>query len=125
MSLTALNDTLEEGEPCPIRNVLDRIGDQWSLLVLAALSHGTRRFNELRREIEGVSQHMLSRTLKRLEQDGLVSRTVFPTIPPRVDYALTPLGQSFWERMRHLVEWADANHDAVREARRRYRAMAG
>lgn len=105
-------------EPCPIRGVLDRIGDQWSVLVLLSLADGTRRFNELKRGIGDVSQHMLTRTLKRLEQDGLVTRTMFPVIPPRVDYALTPLGQSLLVPLRGLVAWADEHHDLIRSARR-------
>ena len=111
-------------EPCPIRGVLDRIGDQWSFLVLSSLASGTLRFNELKREIGDISQHMLTRTLKKLEQDGLVTRTLFPVIPPRVDYTLTPLGQSLLVPMRGLVAWADANHDAIRAARRQMKAAA-
>lgn len=107
-------------EPCPIRGVLDRLGDQWSFLVLEALVAGTLRFNALRREIEGVSQHMLARTLRRLEEDGLVSRTIYPVIPPRVDYELTPLGASFMGPLRGLIDWAEQNHDAVKAARRAY-----
>ncbi|CAH1650577.1 winged helix-turn-helix transcriptional regulator [Chelatococcus asaccharovorans] len=110
--------------PCPIRNVLDRIGDQWSLLVLEALEPQTLRFNALRRAIGDVSQHMLARTLKRLEQDGFVSRTLYPVIPPRVDYALTPLGRSLMVPLRDLMTWADRNHDAVCAARRAYRHTA-
>ena len=74
------------------RQILDRIGDKWSLYIIATLNDGSRRFNELKREIEGISQRMLTLSLRGLERDGLVTRTVFPTIPPRVDYALTPLG---------------------------------
>ncbi|CAH1651790.1 Uncharacterized HTH-type transcriptional regulator YtfH [Hyphomicrobiales bacterium] len=107
--------------PCPIRDVLDRIGDQWSLLVLEALEPGTLRFNALKRRIGDISQHMLARTLKRLEQDGFVSRTLYPVIPPRVDYALTPLGHSLLIPLRSLISWADNNHDAVCAARRVYR----
>lgn len=72
------------------REILDRIGDKWSLYIIATLRSGTRRFNELRREIEGISQRMLTLTLRGLERDGLITRTMFPTIPPRVDYELTP-----------------------------------
>ncbi|MFT3813952.1 MAG: helix-turn-helix domain-containing protein [Acidovorax sp.] len=108
-------------QPCPIRDVLDRIGDQWSLLVLGALEGGTLRFNELMRSIEDISKQMLSRTLKRLEQDGFVRRTLYPEVPPRVEYTLTDLGRSFLEPMRALTDWADANHRAIVAARRRYR----
>jgi DNA-binding HxlR family transcriptional regulator len=109
-------------QACPIRDVLDRIGDQWSLLVLSALEGGTRRFNELMRELGDISKQMLSLTLKRLEEDGFVHRTVFPEVPPRVEYALTPLGHSFLVPMRSLVDWANAHHRLVCEARRAYHA---
>ncbi|NWL47402.1 helix-turn-helix domain-containing protein [Pseudomonas asiatica] len=108
--------------PCPIRDVLDRIGDQWSLLVLEALAGRTLRFNELGREIEDISKQMLSRTLKRLEMDGFISRTVFAEVPPRVEYQLTALGSSFLQPMQALVQWADANHTQICRSRRGYRA---
>jgi DNA-binding HxlR family transcriptional regulator len=110
------------GHPCPIRNVLDRIGDQWSLLVLDALDGRTRRFNELMRDLGDVSKQMLSQTLKRLEEDGFVRRTLYPEVPPRVEYDLTPLGQSFMVPMKALVAWADTHHALVRDARRAYRS---
>lgn len=110
----------EVDAPCPIRDVLDRIGDQWSVLVLLTLRPGTHRFNELMREIGDISKQMLSRTLKRLEQDGFITRTVYPEVPPRVEYSLTELGHSFLEPMQALVTWADENHRSVNEARRRY-----
>jgi DNA-binding HxlR family transcriptional regulator len=109
-------------QPCPIRDVLDRIGDQWSLLVLDALEGGTKRFNELMRELGDISKQMLSLTLKRLEEDGFVRRTVYPEVPPRVEYDLTPLGHSFLVPMRGLVAWADTHHRLVCEARSQYRA---
>lgn len=107
-------------EPCPIRDVLDRIGDRWSLLVLQSLASGTLRFTEVKRRIGDISQRMLAQTLRRLEQDGLISRSVQPTTPPRVDYALTPLGRSLLEPIEALVDWAQTNHDAIRAARRAY-----
>ncbi|WP_199194826.1 winged helix-turn-helix transcriptional regulator [Phyllobacterium phragmitis] len=107
-------------QPCPIRDVLDRIGDQWSLLVLEALESGTLRFNELMRAIGDISKQMLSKTLKRLEQDGFVKRTLHPEVPPRVEYELTTLGRSFLQPMRTLVSWADSNHRAIVESRDRY-----
>jgi DNA-binding HxlR family transcriptional regulator len=113
------------GHPCPIRNVLDRIGDQWSLLVLDALDGRTRRFNELMRDLGDVSKQMLSQTLKRLEEDGFVRRTLYPEVPPRVEYDLTPLGQSFMVPMKALVDWADTHHALVRGARRAYRSPPG
>jgi DNA-binding HxlR family transcriptional regulator len=111
---------IEIMQPCPIRDVLDRIGDQWSLLVLEALAVRTRRFNELTRDIGDISRQMLSRTLKRLEQDGFLTRTIYAEVPPRVEYELTDLGRSFLVPMRGLVEWADANHLAICRARARH-----
>jgi DNA-binding HxlR family transcriptional regulator len=105
-------------QPCPIRDVLDRIGDQWSLLVLQALAARVMRFGELNREIGDISKQMLSRTLKRLEQDGFVTRTLFAEIPPRVEYELTELGRSFLAPMQALIAWADANHQRICNARR-------
>jgi DNA-binding HxlR family transcriptional regulator len=108
-------------QPCPIRDVLDRIGDQWSFLVLASLDGGTKRFNELMRELGDISKQMLSLTLKRLEEDGFVRRTVYAEVPPRVEYDLTPLGHSFLVPMKGLVAWADEHHRHVCEARREYK----
>jgi DNA-binding HxlR family transcriptional regulator len=107
-------------QPCPIRDVLDRIGDQWSLLVLEALENGVRRFNELMRDIGDISKQMLSRTLRRLEQDGFIARKVYPEVPPRVEYTLTDLGRSFLQPMKLLVGWADDNHREIVKARTRY-----
>ncbi|WP_447956058.1 winged helix-turn-helix transcriptional regulator [Vreelandella sp. EE7] len=107
-------------QPCPIRDVLDRIGDQWSLLVLEALEVRTLRFNELGREIGDISKQMLSKTLKHLEQDGFIERTLYPEVPPRVEYRLTPLGHSFLAPMKQLVGWADTHHQSICEARARY-----
>ncbi len=104
---------------CPVRDVLDRIGDRWSLLVLTELKQGTLRFSALRRAIDDISQRMLAQTLRHLEQDGLISRTVHATVPPQVEYALTPLGVSLLDPVDALVSWADRNHDAIREARAR------
>ncbi|KWZ29767.1 winged helix-turn-helix transcriptional regulator [Burkholderia anthina] len=121
MPLPSADESVDLDQPCPIRDVLDRIGDQWSLLVLEALSGGTMRFNELGRTIGDVSNQMLSRTLKRLEQDGFVSRTLFAEVPPRVEYALTDLGRSFLTPMHAMIRWADEHHRAIRAARRRAR----
>jgi len=96
--------------------VLQRIGDKWSLLIVSVLAEGPRRFSELRREIPSVSQRMLTLTLRGLERDGLVSRKVTPTIPPRVDYALTELGQSLRQPVCALSEWAMANIEAIHAA---------
>jgi DNA-binding HxlR family transcriptional regulator len=106
-------------EACPTRQVVNRIGDRWSLLVLYALEGGILRFAELRRAVEGVTQKMLTQTLRLLERDGLVRREVFAAIPPHVEYSLTPLGRSLSVRIAGIREWAYANmgdtrpHDAT------------
>lgn len=107
-------------ENCPIRDVLDRLGDRWTVLVLHELACGTLRFTEVRRRIADISPRMLAQTLRRLEQDGLVRREVFPTVPPRVEYKLTALGASFFERIEMLAQWAADHHDEVRAARQAY-----
>ncbi|MCE3026638.1 helix-turn-helix domain-containing protein [Salinicola sp. DM10] len=116
----AASETQTFAQPCPIRDVLDRIGDQWSLLVLECLAPGTRRFNALLREIGDISKQMLSRTLKQLEQDGLVTRTVYPEVPPRVEYTLTDLGRSLLTPVAALVAWAEQHQPEVNAARERY-----
>ncbi len=105
---------------CPIRNVLDRIGSQWSLLILEALAVKTLRFNELRREIDDISRQMLSRNLKQLEQDGFITRTCYAEVPPRVEYSLTDMGRSFMQPMQTLINWADANHQQIVTSRAEY-----
>ncbi len=99
-----------------VSNVLQRVGDKWSVLVVATLSRGPHRFSELRREIEAISQRMLTLTLRSLERDGLVSRTVTPTVPPRVDYALTPLGHSLQQPVLALAGWAVDNLEEISAA---------
>lgn len=99
-----------------ISTLLSRIGDKWTVLVVSALAEGPRRFNELRREIPSVSQRMLTLTLRNLERDGIVSRTVTPTIPPRVDYELTELGRSLQRPANALAEWALDNVEAIHKA---------
>src|ERR1041384_2385205 len=105
-----------------ISTLLSRIGDKWTVLVVTTLGEGPRRFNELRREIPSVSQRMLTLTLRNLERDGLVSRTVTPSIPPRVDYELTELGQSLHEPLQALERWALAHVADIHEAQARYDA---
>ena len=112
----------ELAEECPIRNVLDRIGDQWSLLILLTLATGTHRFSELQRAIGDISKRMLSETLRNLERDGFVKRKVYPAVPPKVEYRLRPLGESLAAQIRPLVDWANEHHDEVRKARKTYRA---
>jgi DNA-binding HxlR family transcriptional regulator len=103
-----------------ISGLLQRIGDKWSLLVVQTLGSGSLRFNELRRAIPSVSQRMLTLTLRNLERDGLVNRTVTPTIPPRVDYELTGLGRSLQKPICGLVQWAVDHEGAIGEAQQRY-----
>jgi len=113
-------DNLNVSECRRVGEVLARIGDKWTMQVIAELGEGSRRFNELQRAIQGVSQRMLTLTLKNLERDGLVSRTVTPSVPPRVDYALTDLGRSMLQPVRALGEWAAAHIPAMDAARRQY-----
>ena len=105
-----------------ISTLLSRIGDKWTVLVVQTLADGSKRFNELRREIPSVSQRMLTLTLRNLERDGLVSRTVTPTIPPRVDYKLTALGRSLQKPIIGLADWALDNVDAIHDAQARFDA---
>ena len=105
-----------------ISTLLSRIGDKWTVLVVTTLGEGPRRFNELRREIPSVSQRMLTLTLRNLERDGLVSRTVTPSIPPRVDYELTALGRSLLGPVTALTDWAIANMPEIHEAQERFDA---
>ena len=107
---------------CPVRDVLDRIGDKWSVLVLSHLEGGPKRFGVLRREISDISQRMLTETLRHLQRDGFISRTVYPTVPPSVEYALTGLGRSLLTPLDQLVAWTASNHAEVKQARRRFDA---
>ncbi len=111
---------------CPeckrINEVLSRVGDRWSVLIVVSLAqYGKLRFNELKRNL-GISQRMLSLTLRELERDGLVNRTYYPTIPPKVEYALTPLGESFREPVKALAGWAIDHQSAIDDARQAYDA---
>ena len=106
----------------PVTDILSRVGDKWSVMIVMLLGPGPKRFNEIRRAINGISQRMLTLTLKGLERDGLVTRTVTPSIPPRVDYELTELGQSLRRPIDALGEWAFANRDKIDAARVRFDA---
>ena len=99
------------------RDVLDKIGDKWSTLFIALLGEKPHRFGELRRAVPDISQRMLTQTLRDLQRDGLVSRHVFPTVPPSVEYRLTPLGQSLLEPLSHLIRWAEVHHAHIKAAR--------
>jgi DNA-binding HxlR family transcriptional regulator len=107
-----------------VSDVLARVGDKWSVLVVTRLGAGSMRFNELRRSIGGISQRMLTLTLRGLERDGLVTRTVFPIIPPRVDYALTSLGRDLLEPVSALGEWATRNQAKIARAREKFDGAA-
>ncbi|MDQ0715498.1 DNA-binding HxlR family transcriptional regulator [Streptomyces luteogriseus] len=107
-------------EDCQVRQILDRIADKWSLLVIALLDNRRLRFTELRREIDGVSQRMLTVTLRSLERDGLVKRTVHPVVPPRVEYELTSLGRTLHTTIQSLVTWTEAHQEEIAQARTAY-----
>ena len=110
---------------CPTRQVLDRIGDKWAVLILILLERETLRFNALRRRIDNISQKMLSQTLKSLERDGLVARRAFATVPVTVEYALTPLGRTLAATVAGLTRWAEEHVAEIEAAQRRYDATAG
>ncbi|GAA3775604.1 helix-turn-helix domain-containing protein [Plantactinospora mayteni] len=110
----------EHEQDCGIREVLDRIGDKWSVLVVVELAAGVRRFRQLQRAVPGISQRMLTLTVRRLERDGLLTRSVYPTVPPQVEYELTKMGHSLHTQVRGLADWAAAHRDAVVESRRRF-----
>ena len=118
--LRSIRDISSHSNCTAMSDLLSRIGDKWSVMVVGVLSLGTLRFNELKRAINGVSQRMLTLTLRNLERDGLVSRTVYPEIPPRVEYSLTPLGVTLKEPINALWDWTAANHDAIVMARMAY-----
>jgi DNA-binding HxlR family transcriptional regulator len=114
---------LHEPEDCrAVSEVLSRVGDKWTVLVVSTLGDGPKRFNELRRALGSISQRMLTLTLRGLERDGLVTRTVTPSIPPRVDYELTRLGRSLLEPVSELGLWARKNRPAIQDARRKFDA---
>jgi DNA-binding HxlR family transcriptional regulator len=109
-------------EDCEVRQILDRIADKWSLLVISLLEERTLRFNELRREIDGISQRMLTVTLRQLERDGLVCRTVYPVVPPRVEYCLSPLGATLLGTIQALVVWTETHQPEIAQARAEFDA---
>lgn len=122
------NKSVSETEPTlpdcrALAEILARVGDKWTVMVIGALSGGPMRYNAIRRLIDGISQRMLTLTLKGLEQDGLVTRTMYPTIPPRVDYELTELGLSLVGPITILFEWAKEHRPAIHAARARFMEM--
>ncbi|MFG3111209.1 winged helix-turn-helix transcriptional regulator [Streptomyces tendae] len=102
-----------------VRQVLDRVGDKWSMLIIAVLEHGPLRYTDLQRQIPGISQRMLTHTLRQLVEDGLVTRTAYAEVPPRVEYALAPLGRGLHEIVRQLIGWAADHHGEIRTHRSR------
>jgi DNA-binding HxlR family transcriptional regulator len=112
-------------EDCEVRQILDRIADKWSLLAIALLDQRTLRFSELRRMIDGISQRMLTVTLRQLERDGLVKRTVYPVVPPRVEYELTPLGRTLHDTIQALVMWTEEHQEEIAAAREEYDVRTG
>jgi len=107
---------------CRAREVLQRVGDKWSVLVIDLLGQGTKRFSELHRAIDGITARMLTVTLRGLERDGIVTRTIHPVIPPRVEYALTPMGRTLLDTIGQLVAWADSHLPEIEAARAAYDA---
>lgn len=120
---TAQNPHAPCDDDCGIRDVLDRLGDRWSVLLVVELAKGTRRFGELRHAVPGISERMLSVTAKRLVRDGLVERTVYPTTPPQTDYRLTATGRSFSAAVTALADWSRAHKAAIATARDRWDAQ--
>jgi DNA-binding HxlR family transcriptional regulator len=117
----SIKDTSQESNCSAMSDVLNRIGDKWSVMVVGMLGrNGTLRFNELKRMINGVSQRMLTLTLRNLERDGLVTRTIYPEVPPRVEYSLTELGKTLQGPIAALWDWSAENHFAIVEARAIY-----
>jgi DNA-binding HxlR family transcriptional regulator len=113
-------DSYEEAQDCPFRNVLDKVGDKWSFLIIAVLEDGPKRFNEIKRLIGDISQRVLTKNLRDLERDGYVSRTVYPKSPPRVEYRLTELGMSLLKPINFFLNWALEAHPRIQQARKAY-----
>ena len=121
-SFQAWTDQELSAQACPVRDVLDHLGDKWSTLLMIALADGPRRFGALRRAVPDISQRMLTQTLRDLQRDGLIDRQVFPTKPPSVEYSLSPLGTSLQGPLAQRVGWAERHHAESRAARARFDA---
>ncbi|MFJ5261762.1 winged helix-turn-helix transcriptional regulator [Streptomyces sp. NPDC088387] len=117
---TGVTSQVVNAHACPVREVLDRVAGKWAVQILVAAAHGPIRFTELERGIEGISRRMLTLTLRNLERDGLVVRTVHPSVPPRVDYELTPVARELHDTLQRLTDWAERNRVYVAEARAAY-----
>jgi len=116
------SESASEVSPCRAREVLQRVGDKWSMYVIDLLGQGTMRFSELHRSIDGITARMLTVTLRGLERDGVVTRTIHPVIPPRVEYDLTPMGQTLLDAIGQLVTWADSHLPEISAAQAAYDA---
>jgi DNA-binding HxlR family transcriptional regulator len=113
--------TCSQKKICPVKDIMATYGDKWSMYTILLLGqHKKMRFNEMRSAITGISQRMLAVTLRSLEQDGMISRTLFPQIPPRVEYCLTELGESLLKQILEFATWAEANFDSIMKARKKY-----
>ncbi|WP_043678844.1 winged helix-turn-helix transcriptional regulator [Streptomyces xylophagus] len=117
---TGVTAQVVNAHACPVREVLDRVSGKWSVQILVAAAHGPIRFTELERSIEGISRRMLTLTLRNLERDGLVTRTVHPTVPPKVEYELTPVAEELHETLQRLTDWAERNRVYIAESRAAY-----
>ncbi|MET9905560.1 helix-turn-helix domain-containing protein [Streptomyces sp. NPDC006476] len=117
---TGVTPQVVNAHACPVREVLDRVAGKWSVQILVAAAHGPIRFTELERGIEGISRRMLTLTLRNLERDGLVTRTVHPTVPPKVEYELTPVARELHDTLLRLTDWAERNRVHIAEARASY-----
>jgi|SRR5215469_2755032 DNA-binding HxlR family transcriptional regulator len=118
------SETAPAVDSCRVRSVLNRVGDKWAIYVVDRLGHGPRRFTELNRGIDGITARMLTVTLRGLERDGIVTRTVHAAVPPRVDYELTPLGETLLDTIGQLVAWADVHIGEIEAARADYDARS-
>ena len=105
---------------CPTRMILNRIADKWTVLIVGALAQETKRFNQLRKEVDGISQKMLTQVLRSMERDGLLIRTVYPTIPPKVEYKLTQQGKSLTQLLANIRDWSEQHADYILQAQTRY-----
>jgi DNA-binding HxlR family transcriptional regulator len=117
--------TAAQDEACPINEVLDHIGGKWSIGIIVAAAAGPIRFTELERTIEGISRRMLTLNLRKLERDGLLIRTVYPTVPPKVEYSLTPIARELGESFATLTAWAERHRHAIAASRRKYDGQLG
>ncbi len=115
-----MNDWNVYNKSCPTRVVLDRIADKWTVLIIGGLSNETKRFGELKRELDGISQKMLTQTLRALERDGVVNRKVYPTVPPKVEYSLTSLGRTLVELLEGIAKWSESNIEHVLKSQEEY-----